>query len=859
MSITSIKGILDCLLIAPIEYVVQISFCIMYSVFANIGIAIIAVSIVIQTLVLPLYKRADAIQEEERKKQEEMSYWVTHIKRTFKGEERFMMLSAYYREQNYKSWYSLRSSISLLLQIPFFIAAYRYLSNLPILEGESFLFISNLGEPDAIASVGGLTINILPILMTTINLISGIIYTRNTSVKDRIQVFGLAVIFLILLYDSPAGLVLYWTINQVYSVVKNLIMKFFAKEYKTDATQKECDNNAVIYRVYLVAAIFLSVFIGALIPINIIEASSAEFISQASTPITIVVNNFLLYAGWFIIWGSVFFWLASKKGRFVIVFFMMQIAVSGIADYMIWGNGFGVMSPLLVYEEQYEYSLKTKTINIVLFVLIAIIMYLFLLYFDSFVLYFFRILAISAIVFCVIMSFSIRTQINEYTDSRMAIAKKNEKILKLSKNGKNVVVFMLDRAVDGYIPYIFREKPELKSSFDGFIWYPNTLSHGLFTNFGVPGLYGGYEYTPFEMNKRITETLKDKHDEALLVLPTLFSENGYNVTVCDPPYAGYKESPDLSIYDGYDVDAYITNGVYNDNYASMFSDYFGNKQRESFFFYSLMRVCPVVLQNSIYCKGEYLSHFSINNDNTDYTFLDPYTTLLSLSDITLISDDNSNNFLQLCNNTTHEPVLLSVPEYSYNADKAPDVLELNEYYQDKKDMFDGLKLEGEYKISHYQVNVVALMALGKWFDYIRDNECWDNTRIIIVADHGREIAQFEDMMFSNDLDVQGFNPLLMVKDFDEKSFRESDEFMTNADVPSLALDKLIDDPVNPFTGKEINMNKKKNSQQVCYSYNWSIADNDGYTFDTEDGCWYEVKPGNMFDENNWSLSDYRGE
>ena len=35
----------------------------------------------------------------------------------------------------------------------------------------------------------------------------------------------MAVLFLILLYNSPAGLVLYWTLNNVFSLIKHCIKK----------------------------------------------------------------------------------------------------------------------------------------------------------------------------------------------------------------------------------------------------------------------------------------------------------------------------------------------------------------------------------------------------------------------------------------------------------------------------------------------------------------------------------------------------------------------------------------------------------------------------------------------------------
>ena len=84
---------------------------------------------------------------------------------------------------------------------------------------------------------------------------------------------------------------------------------------------------------------------------------------------------------------------------------------------------------------------------------------------------------------------------------------KEGSVFSLSRTGMNVVIIMLDRAMNEYIPYIFKEKPELSDQFDGFTYYSNVISFGGYTNFGVPPLYGGYEYTPVEMNKREDELL----------------------------------------------------------------------------------------------------------------------------------------------------------------------------------------------------------------------------------------------------------------------------------------------------------------------------------------------------------------
>ena len=213
------------IIIYPLEMFIESVFSVAMNMIGNAGYAIIFVSIAVQLLALPLYKRADEIQEKEREKQKELSGWITRIKKTFKGDEQLMVLSEYYRQNDYQPWYSLRGMLPLLLQIPFFIAAYHFLSNCGTLNGAAFYFMKDMGAPDGMLVIHGISINVLPILMTVINIVSGMIYTKDLSMKDRLQLFITAGVFLVLLYDSPAGLVFYWTLNNVFSLMKNVFMK----------------------------------------------------------------------------------------------------------------------------------------------------------------------------------------------------------------------------------------------------------------------------------------------------------------------------------------------------------------------------------------------------------------------------------------------------------------------------------------------------------------------------------------------------------------------------------------------------------------------------------------------------------
>lgn len=89
----------------------------------------------------------------------------------------------------------LKRSNAVVPGNPFFIAAYRFLSNLKLLQGVAFGPISDLGQPDSMLMVAGFSINLLPIVMTAVNLVSSYLFTRGYPLKTKVQLFGMALFF----------------------------------------------------------------------------------------------------------------------------------------------------------------------------------------------------------------------------------------------------------------------------------------------------------------------------------------------------------------------------------------------------------------------------------------------------------------------------------------------------------------------------------------------------------------------------------------------------------------------------------------------------------------------------------------
>ena len=851
------------ILIGPLQMIFEMIYSVANQYIGHPGLAIIVLSLMMNILVLPLYKRSDAMQEEARDTEAKLSEGVAHIKKAFSGDERMMILQTYYRQNNYKPTDSLNGAVSLLLEVPFFMAAYNFLSHLELLQGVSLGPIADLSLPDGLLLIGGMHFNLLPILMTVINIVSSAIYLKGFPLKTKIQLYGMAIFFLVFLYTSPSGLVFYWTLNNVFSLCKNIAYK--VKDRLVKAKKEEVANVKAIQehntKAFILGGLFLTILVGVLIPSTIISASPQEFIDITFyfNPMWYIANATAYAFGMFVVWMGVFYWISSPAGKAVFDKLMWILCGVMLVDYMFFGTDLGIIFANLQYETGLVFTTTEKILNLAVVFIVAVALYVVARKWKQVI----PGVLITAVIAIAGMSVPNLTTINrEVSDAERQIAAMSDEMpeFTLSKEGQNVIVFMIDRGMASYVPYMFNEKPELQEQFEGFKFYDNTISFGGYTNFGTPGLYGGYEYTPVEMNRRSDETLGEKHNEALKVLPVLFDENGYEVTVCDVPYAGYNWITDLSIYDEYeDIDTYITEGKFEDT-SSKEAQVESNKR--NFFWFGVMKSMPLCVQNGIYNNGTY-RQLNTTSEAFAYSmqtiasnsvavgmggsFMKPYNVLVNLPNMTKISEDDTNTFLMMNNNTTHEAILIQAPEYVPTMS-----VDNTQYDAENTARFtvngETLKMENPFHYMHYETNMAAFLQLGKWFDYMRENDVWDNTRIILVSDHGKELEQLDELA-GREL----YYALLMVKDFGSEEYTTSDEFMTNADVPTLAVEGVIDNPINPFTGKEINSAEKTaQDQYIIVSDEWDLMINNGNTFFPS--AWYAVKD-NIWENENWRFFD----
>ena len=891
------------LIIYPLQQIIEFVYMACLELCKSSGFAILGVSAAVTLFCLPLYDVAEKWQKTERDIQEKLKPGIKRIKHAFTGDEQYMILTTFYRQNHYHPMMALRSSFGLFIQIPFFIAAYNFLSNNEEIRKASFFFIESLGRPDGLLKINSVKINVLPVLMTLINMIAGAVYTKGFSSREKIQINVMALVFLAILYKSPSGLVLYWTMNNVFSLVKNIfyrlknpgkifrlmiasllfftaifilftmkpkqsvpvflssVLIFLLPELKKlydrlfDSTLNEFVENAKFRTsVFFVSAASLTLLTGIVIPSFLITSSVQEFcyIDNYASPLYFLFNSLLQSTGLFLLWPACIYFLFDRKVQGTVSFVSFLMLAFGLINAFCFQGDYGNISATLVFTEHKELhpDLQTFILNLSVLLGTALIILFLMNRKKSFALNW-----ISLILLISMGGLSIINCLQIQKEFR-ASAKPDPQItdikpvMNFSKSGKNVLVIMLDKAPGFYMDTVFNEAPELFNSFTGFTAYPNTVSFASWTIQGAPGLYGGYEYTPWEMNQRREISMQEKHNQALSMLPFMFEKEGFESYLIDPPYPNYDTEPVFSFLDGHkNVHGIKALARYTDIwYRATGYPKLNTKSRRikrNFIWFSIFKIVPPSMRSIV--------HFNDWWSETDYMdnvsdFIDRYSVLDFLPELTS-TDSEINSFIFLDNEATHDPGFVTAPDY------APAVGIPNSFG------FKHKELECD---PGFHAMTASFKRLGEWFDYLKENGVYDNTRIIIVSDHGSyqrfPIFEGSDLLPRA---IEWYNPMLMVKDFNKAgSLKFNNDFMTQADVPAIAVKNVIKSSVNPFTGKEIKeLSQAEKQEKAIISFGKAnrvrATENNGFIINDDD--WYSVK-NSIFKIENWSkLNVKKGE
>jgi len=193
----------------------------LHGIFGNWGWSIIALTLMIRIVLYPLtYKGMVSMQ-----KIKEISPKIKELQAKYKGDPQRMNAAVMdmYKKHNANP---LGGCLPMLLQIPVFFAIYRVLLNAVELQGAPWLlWITDLSRMDEFF--------VLPILMGASMYYQQKLTPNNFTDPMQEKVFKfLPIIFTFFFVTFPSGLVLYWFVNNLFSIVQQFIVNAQFKNAK---------------------------------------------------------------------------------------------------------------------------------------------------------------------------------------------------------------------------------------------------------------------------------------------------------------------------------------------------------------------------------------------------------------------------------------------------------------------------------------------------------------------------------------------------------------------------------------------------------------------------------------------------
>lgn len=192
----------------------------------NWGIAIIILTILINIILFPLtFKSLKSMKQMQALQPKIEALRAAHKDNPQKVNKEIMEVYRKYKIN------PLGGCLPMLLQMPVFFALYQVLMRSIELRGAPFLWIKDLSQPDRLIAnipIFPNELNILPLLMAVAMFLQQKFSTPPKAAssgasdqmaqQQRMMMFMMPVLFGVLFYKLPSGLVLYWLVNTILTI-----------------------------------------------------------------------------------------------------------------------------------------------------------------------------------------------------------------------------------------------------------------------------------------------------------------------------------------------------------------------------------------------------------------------------------------------------------------------------------------------------------------------------------------------------------------------------------------------------------------------------------------------------------------
>jgi YidC/Oxa1 family membrane protein insertase len=242
--------------LAPLEMILKVLLTFFNRIVHNYGVAIILLTLLVKVLFFPLTKKGS----ESMVRMQAMTPKIKEIQEKYKdnSQKMNMAMAEFYKKEGYNP---LSGCLPQLLQLPIFFAMYNLFNNHFDLRGAMFIpgWIPDLSVPESVVHFETFTIPILG--WTDIRLLpfiyvgSQLLYGKVTQTPDqrgnaqmKIMMYALPLVFFFILYDVPSGLLVYWIMSNVLSMVQQVTINKYLAQKRAELAAGSSSAKTEVFR-----------------------------------------------------------------------------------------------------------------------------------------------------------------------------------------------------------------------------------------------------------------------------------------------------------------------------------------------------------------------------------------------------------------------------------------------------------------------------------------------------------------------------------------------------------------------------------------------------------------------------------
>jgi YidC/Oxa1 family membrane protein insertase len=238
----------------PLESLLNWLLNLFYRLAPNYGVAIILVTLLVKIVLFPLTKKSS----EGTMRMQAIAPKIREIQEKYKTNPQKMNteLAGLYKKEGYSP---LSGCLPMLIQLPIFLAMYSLFNNHFELRGAMFIpgWIPDLSVPETIWNFAPFRIPILGWsdlrLLPFIYVGSQLLYGRVTQTPDqsgnaqmKMMLYIMPIMFFFILYNVPSGLLVYWIMSNVLTMIQQLAINRLMAAKKAALTVEQPEKKVVL-------------------------------------------------------------------------------------------------------------------------------------------------------------------------------------------------------------------------------------------------------------------------------------------------------------------------------------------------------------------------------------------------------------------------------------------------------------------------------------------------------------------------------------------------------------------------------------------------------------------------------------